>query len=193
MSNDTPESMGAADLAALLERALPGVSGSALAKLAEVAEEVVVPAGGTIASEGDPADGAYVVADGSVLLGIHQRHMDLAVATLGPGELLGWSWMVEPNRWSFDVSSPEGARLVRLPAPAVSSLVDSDPEAGLAISQDLLGVVARRLRDTRIQLLDLLGAVPASPGGSSGDASSGAGDTGAAGTGPELRADGGGP
>ena len=43
---------------------------------------------------------------GTVQLSVHQRQHDLAVATVGPGELLGWSWLVPPHRWDFDASSP---------------------------------------------------------------------------------------
>lgn len=146
----------------LLAGAFSGLDEAVVQRLAESSEVVEVDPGGRLASEGGPADAAYVVARGSVQLGIHQRQTDLTVATVGEGELLGWSWMVEPHRWSFDVTSAGGARLVRVPADQLEALVAEDPAAGVALCRNLLGVVSRRLRDTRVQLLDVHASSPGS-------------------------------
>jgi CRP-like cAMP-binding protein len=142
----------------LIKSAFDGLDDEAAARLAGAATLVEVAPGARLASEGDPADGVYVVAEGSIQLAIHQRQADLTVATLSTGELLGWSWAVEPHRWTFDVSSAGGASLVRVPMASLEGLVDEHPRAGVALYRAVVGVLSRRLRDTRVQLLDLHGS-----------------------------------
>lgn len=148
------------EVSRLLADALVGLDESAISRLADESEFIEVAPGTRLASEGEPADAGYVVAEGSVQLGIHQRQADLTVATLGKGELLGWSWMVEPHMWSFDVSSVGGARLLRVPADVLLAVVEEDPVAGVTLCRALLGVLSRRLRDTRVQLLDVHASAP---------------------------------
>lgn len=142
----------------LIGTAFGGLEDQAAARLAGAATVVELAPGTRFASEGQQADGAYVVAEGSIQLAIHQRQADLTVATLCEGELLGWSWAVEPHRWSFDISSAGGARLVRVPKASLEALVEDDPVAGVALLRTMVGVLSHRLRDTRVQLLDLHGS-----------------------------------
>ncbi len=149
---------GVAGPAELIGRsALRSLPEKARQRLAAVAEQVELRPGGVLAREGDPADAMFVVSDGRVELRLHQRQRDLTLATLGSGDLVGWSWFVSPHRWAFDVVAPHGATLLRLPAAALSEMVNSDPVVGRAVAGLLVGVLSRRLRDTRVQLLDLFG------------------------------------
>lgn len=145
-------------LAVLESSVLRSLPGASLAALAAVAETVELRSGQLLAREGDPADAMYVVCDGRVELRLHQRQRELPTATLGPHDLLGWSWFVEPNTWTVDVVAPTGATLVRIPRAALVELIDGDPSTGRALAEVLVGVLSRRLRDTRVQLLDLYGS-----------------------------------
>ena len=143
------------DVAALVAGALPGLPEGALGRLVGASEVVEVAPGGRLIHEGATADALFVVADGFVQLSLHQRDRDLPVATVGAGELLGWSWLVPPHRWDFDASSTDGATLVRMPAAELQAVMDDDPATASVVATNVAAVVSRRLRDTRIQLLDL--------------------------------------
>ncbi len=143
------------DPATLLDRALGDVPAPARARLLECAELVEFTAGDRIAAEGEPAEALHVVVAGTVQLAMHQRQADLCVATLGPGDLLGWSWLVPPHRWQFDATTPRGATLWRVPADELRSAMAEEPEVEAALATTMLSVLSRRLRDTRLQLLDL--------------------------------------
>lgn len=143
------------DLSGLLEGSFGAVSVAGCRRMVESARTIEVPRGGHVLREGDPADALYVVMSGTIQLGLHQRERDLAVASVGPGELLGWSWLVPPHRWDFDAVAVSGARLARIPAEVLRSVMRDDPADASAIGAVMLAVLGRRLRDTRIQLLDL--------------------------------------
>ena len=71
--------------------------------------------------EGEQADSFYVVRRGRIALEVFAPGRgQMILATLGPGELVGWSWLFPPYRWHFDgraVEPVSGARLRRrLPA-----------------------------------------------------------------------------
>lgn len=142
-------------LASMLEAAFGAVSARLQQRMAESAETLEVPPGGLVFSEGQHADALYVVESGTIQLSVNQRERDLAVASVGPGELLGWSWLVPPHSWDFDAVAVSGARLARVPAELLRTAMQDDPTDAAALSAAMLGVVSRRLRDTRIQLLDL--------------------------------------
>lgn len=134
---------------------LDSLSAGARRRLLESAETVEVAPGGRVLTEGGHADGLYVVLSGTVQLSVDQRGADLSVASVGPGELLGWSWLVPPHRWDFDASSAGGATLVRVPAEVLYAVMRDDPADAAALNAEMLAILSRRLRDTRIQLLDL--------------------------------------
>lgn len=159
-SGATRRAVPSTDPATVLDRSpLSALSAGALGLLAGAAGEVAVRPGGYLAREGDEADAMYVVCSGRLELRLHQRQQDLAVASLGPGDLVGWSWLVPPHRWTFDVFAPEGAELLRLPAQVLLELSETDPSAGRDLAQVMAGVLSRRLRDSRVQMLDLFGRV----------------------------------
>lgn len=148
------------ELRSLLEGTFGAVTTGACDRMIESAQVVEVAPSGRVFSEGGTADALYVVLSGTIQLGVNQRERDLAVASVGPGELLGWSWLVPPHRWDFDAVAVEGARLARIPAEVLRSVMQDDPADAAAIATVMLAVVGRRLRDTRIQLLDLFAASP---------------------------------
>lgn len=143
------------DIEDVIQRVLGAVPAAAQRRLFDVAELVELAPGTRVFAEGEPADALRIVVSGTVQLSVHQRQRDLAVASVGPGELLGWSWLVPPHRWDFDATTVDGATLVRIPAGELRSVMEDDQRAAAALATVILGVVSHRLRDTRIQLLDL--------------------------------------
>ncbi|MYS51522.1 cyclic nucleotide-binding domain-containing protein, partial [Streptomyces sp. SID6013] len=72
------------------------------ARLMELAQEVVFPEDHRIFEAGGRADRFWVVRSGAVSL--TQRVTSLqrvTVASLGVGDLLGWSWLFPPYEWDF--------------------------------------------------------------------------------------------
>jgi CRP-like cAMP-binding protein len=134
---------------------LAGLPADLLDHLASVASVEEVPPGEAVAREGDPAEAMYVLDSGLAELRLHDQGGERIVATLGPGDLIGWSWMVPPHLWQFDVLAPRGVVVARFSADDLGSIAIDDPAGALALNRAVAGVVARRLRDTRAQLLDL--------------------------------------
>ncbi len=126
--------------------------------LAGCGRNVVFPANTAIAHEGDPAEHFYVLRTGRVALGIHMPQREpLVVATLGPGDVLGWSWLFSPPYWRFDALTTQETRAIALDGVCLRAKCDADPALGYRLMQRFAHILVQRLEATRVQLADLYG------------------------------------
>lgn len=133
-----------------------GLTDAQLDALCAGAEVVEVAAGTRLVQEGRPADHGYLVVDGRLGIELHlPARGDVTVGTVGPGELLGWSWLTAPRRWRFDAVARTDARLVALDADAVAAAGEADPTLALAVTRQVVRTMTDRLEATRHQLLDV--------------------------------------
>lgn len=113
-------------------------------------------------SEGDPADRFFVVRKGRVALETNAPPSGaVVVATLGPGEVVGWSWLFPPYEWHFDARAMEDTSAVALDGTCLRGKCEEDTDLGYRLMKRFAEIAQRRLQAARIQLLDLYG----SPGG----------------------------
>ncbi|UQA97003.1 cyclic nucleotide-binding domain-containing protein [Streptomyces halobius] len=127
-------------------------------RLMECARDVSFPEGARIFEEGGIADRFWIVHTGSVNLDVQMRGEPPAtVAMLGHGDLLGWSWLVPPYTWRLGAEATSPVRAHEFDAIAVRALCEADPALGMAVTHQVLEVVAHRLQSTRMRLLDLYG------------------------------------
>ena len=136
---------------------LAGLHEADIDLMAGCARNEVFEAGAFIAREGESADRFFVVRAGRVGLEIHAPTGPLVVETLGAGELVGWSWIVPPHRWVYDVEVLERARVVAIDAACLRDKCEVDPAFGYRVMKRFAQVVAERLQATRLRLLDLYG------------------------------------
>jgi len=79
------------------------------------------------------------------------------VQTLGPGDVLGWSWLVPPHYWQFTATALTSVTAVELDTAELQALAEADPALGYPLALTLFEVVVARLQSTRSRLLDLYG------------------------------------
>ncbi|MFH9350379.1 Crp/Fnr family transcriptional regulator [Kitasatospora sp. NPDC017646] len=118
---------------------------------------VSYPAGTRLFDEGGKADRFWLLRSGEVALDLYVpgRHPAPVVETLGPGQLLGWSWISPPYRWHLGAQTVTAVEATRFPAADVLGLCAAEPELGYALMRRFTEVVAERLQATRVRLLDL--------------------------------------
>lgn len=145
-----------------------GLTVGQLHALADCGGQVSFPVGTMILRERQPAEQFYVILEGRVALEVYSPNLGaIVVESLDAGEVLGWSWMIPPYRWQFDAHAVGEVRVLRFDAACLRAAFDEDPALGYALLQRLAKVMGRRLRNTRLQLLDLFGrpAPIQTPGG----------------------------
>ena len=137
---------------------LAGMLPSEIALLAACAEPTVFGAGERVFDEGHDAQRFWLICTGRVRLDtVVPGRGPVVVETLGPGTVLGWSWVAPPHRWHFGAQALETTTAVRMEVPAVRDVCDQYPAIGYRLMDGFVQVVIDRLQNTRIRLLDLYG------------------------------------
>lgn len=129
-------------------------------RLVALAQRLTVAGGDTLLREGDPSNRLYILCRGRVGLSLLiAGRPEMTILTLGPGELLGWSALL-PDPAPTRVASAralEATDLLVFEGPAVIALCEEDHEIGYAVMRSAFKAVARRLVETRLQVLDVFG------------------------------------
>ncbi len=139
---------------------------AALRRLAPATEIKSLDAGKTIFREGRTSDEVYVVRDGRVSLEVCAPGVGCRrILSVGPGELLGWSPILESDQpLTATARTIEPSELLVLNATALRAIFEEHPELGYRFLQQLARAIARRLTATRMQLLNLYGEEMATAG-----------------------------
>lgn len=112
--------------------------------------------GAYIFHAGRPASACYLIRDGHVAVEIFDAFRGpITVQTLGEPNVLGWSWLMEPQRWCFDARATDPVDVIRLDAAELRRVCESDPRFGYALLKRFTAVFAKRLQAARFQLLDI--------------------------------------
>jgi CRP-like cAMP-binding protein len=132
--------------------------------LATLAEEERYKPGEFIFHEGNPADRLYLLLEGRIemMMGTNaegtQRAMVMAV---GPGEIFGWSSLVEPYQMTASAQCATSVRVVAITASGVRALMTMSCSMGYRLIQKACQTASGRLRATRVQLLSTIRPIAA--------------------------------
>ncbi|MFD5847319.1 cyclic nucleotide-binding domain-containing protein [Streptomyces chartreusis] len=127
-------------------------------RLMSLAREVSFPEDARIFEAGGTADRFWVIRSGAVSL--DQRVTSLqrvTVASLGAGDLLGWSWLFPPYQWDFGAEAFSPVRAYEFEAEAVLRLCEEDTQLGLSLVRYVAEILAHRLEMTRGKLMEQYG------------------------------------
>lgn len=135
-----------------------GLSPAEIAAISVGAHVVDLVAGQHLFREGRVADHAFLVTHGHIGIELHlPQRGAVPVSTVGPGELLGWSWLLPPHAWRFDATARSAARVVALDGRTIRAACDHDPVLDRRIARQVIRTMTARLEASRHQLLDLYG------------------------------------
>jgi CRP/FNR family transcriptional regulator, cyclic AMP receptor protein len=135
-----------------------GLTEEQRAKVAGTAREVTFAARERLFDEGQPAHACWLIRSGRIVLDtVVPGRGAIVVQTLGPGDVVGWSWLVPPRRWHFGAVAAEEVAAVELDTDRLKALADEDPALGYPLVLGLFESVLQRLQSTRGRLLDLYG------------------------------------
>ena len=120
-----------------------------------LATELGFAAGEVVFDMDEPADVFYLIAEGRVALEVDVTARGTSVVeTLGPGELLGVSWIFPSARWNWRARAVEPTTAVGFDAAAVRSRCGEDRDLAVHVYGTVAAEAVRRLHATRVRLLD---------------------------------------
>ncbi|MEX0613441.1 MAG: Crp/Fnr family transcriptional regulator [Pirellulales bacterium] len=114
--------------------------------------------GDVVFRQGDVAQHIYLVVHGNVSLEICAAGSGCKpILTLGPGELLGWSSVLEQLSYTARSRALNTTRLVEINVAQLLAIFDHDPQFGYELMRQVALALAKRLSATRMQFLDVYG------------------------------------
>jgi CRP/FNR family transcriptional regulator, cyclic AMP receptor protein len=138
---------------------LAGLEPDAIETMAGCARNVRFDAGTYICREGEPAGTFLLLRKGRVALETHAPGRGpVAFQTLGPGQMLGVSWLVPPHRWEFDARVLELTRALSFDAVCLRGKCDADHSLGYRLMLRFVPELVRRMQAARLQSLNVYGA-----------------------------------
>jgi CRP-like cAMP-binding protein len=127
--------------------------------LAMIGERCGVQKGTCLFREGDSADAFYVLLEGQVELRVTlspQSASKVCVTRLGPGEIFGWSALVEPYVYHLSAVATQDALCARFDGPNLCELLAHYPGIGYKLMCRVTQVIGDRLQNLRIQFVSMI-------------------------------------
>ncbi|PKQ27167.1 MAG: regulator [Actinobacteria bacterium HGW-Actinobacteria-4] len=123
-----------------------GLSQGSLKRVAACGRARSIAGGETLFYAGEHADSFYVVLQGRIDLRIHRRSgASLVLDTVKGGDVVGWSWLVEPYRWKFDALAVQDSQLLAFDGDCLRHTCEDDPVFGYAFLRRVTQVMHHRI------------------------------------------------
>ena len=134
---------------------LRGLAPAHLAELSRLTQQITLSAGQFLGREREAAVAFYLLQSGRVAVEVQKPGRGaVRVKVVGPGDIVGWSWLVPPYRWHFDARVLDSVQALALDAEALRRKCDADHELGYQLLKRLIAVVGSRLAATQEHVLD---------------------------------------
>ncbi|NVB78353.1 MAG: cyclic nucleotide-binding domain-containing protein [Kofleriaceae bacterium] len=153
--------MTIADLEGLLRKHdfLKGLSTTQTKLLVGCAKNVHFAEGAYLMREGRQADVFYLIRAGRIALESNvPGRGPVQMEDIGPGDILGLSWLVPPYREHLDARAVEPILALAFDAKCLRDKLEADHELGYALIRRVFEHAYRRLVRVRLQRLDVYGA-----------------------------------
>jgi CRP/FNR family cyclic AMP-dependent transcriptional regulator len=130
-----------------------GLDSAAVDALTAALEPVDFPRAHVIFNEGEPGDRLYIVASGKVKIGRRSADgRENLLAVMGPSDMFGELSIFDPGPRTSTATTVTEVRAMTMDRSALREWISKRPD----IAEQLLRVIARRLRRTNNMLADLI-------------------------------------
>jgi CRP-like cAMP-binding protein len=134
-----------------------GLAEEQIASLAAVATRVSFAENQIILADREHSSAFYFVVSGSVAVELRASRFALCVQALGPGQVFGWSALLDHQDTLFQVRARENTEALRVSGDDLKSLCHRDTPLGAEFLQRTLQVVASRVRATEERFAEMCG------------------------------------
>jgi CRP-like cAMP-binding protein len=134
-----------------------GLGDRQIATLASIASEVTFEDNQVVLVDGERSKAFFLVLTGSVSVELRTANYVVSVQALGPGEVFGWSALLEDHDTLFQVRTREITTALRLEGADLKAAYRRDTALGTEILERVLAVVAGRVKATEIRFAEMCG------------------------------------
>ena len=110
-----------------------------------------------VINAGDPANEFYIIIEGEAEIDIvDSDNFSTPISILRESDLIGWSWFYYPFKWQFSAKASSELKVLVFDATAIKRLSYTDHKIGYEVMKRVAKVMAKRLKDSRILIKDLI-------------------------------------
>jgi CRP-like cAMP-binding protein len=129
---------------------MAGLTDAEIADVMRLATRARLASGETLFHLGDTADAVYLVERGRIALTlpvrVAGREEDVLVEERGPGQMVGWSGLIPPHRFTLNARAPLETELLALPRAALLEHFATRPAVAYQVTRNVATVVGQRLQ-----------------------------------------------
>lgn len=131
-----------------------GFNDDALNLLCECSSTCEIKKGEILFLQGDKADKFYVIQNGSISIQMPAiMGPTLEIQTLTKDQVLGWSWLISPYKWSFQTMAEEASELLAFDGVTILARCEQDPKFGYDLLKKFAGLMSARLDAARQKMM----------------------------------------
>jgi CRP-like cAMP-binding protein len=134
-----------------------GLSEAQIARLAAVATHVTFDENQIILTDHQQSSAFYFLLSGSVAIELRASRYAVCVQALGPGQVFGWSALLDDQDTLFQVRAREVTAALRVSGEELKALCHLDAPLGTEFLRRTLQVVASRVRATEERFAEMCG------------------------------------
>ena len=117
--------------------------------------ELRIKKGDVLFKHGNRADKFYLLRNGQISIQVPAlMGPTLEIQTLGEDQILGWSWLIPPYRWSFQARALEDSDLLEFDGSAILARCEEDPNFGYELFKRFAALMSERLDAARQKMMD---------------------------------------
>ncbi len=128
---------------------LNGLSSAEMEQVLGLGTRLTVPSGSSLFRLGDPADRLFLTERGRIRLTLPMqlrgKDEDILVEERSPGQIVGWSALIPPYRFTLTATAPLETEVIALSREALVDYFAAHPAAGYKIAMNLAMVIGHRL------------------------------------------------
>jgi len=133
------------------------VSDEDLAAIAEISEEVPYKADDVVCTEDDQASHIYFVKSGRVAILVDiNNNKKIMVDTISFGEMFGWSALVAQKKVTATSKCVDDSVIIMVDSKRLKGLFLKNCRLGYQIMEKIANLISDRLKDTRLQFINLI-------------------------------------
>lgn len=126
-----------------------------IARLAEMACHISLPAGHRLFDEDMPARKFWIIDAGQVALDALVPGVGrVVIERLGRGDVVGLSWLEPPYQFRYGAVTTQPMQAYEFDAAAVRAACEQDPALGYALLNRFIAIALHRLQATRARLIE---------------------------------------
>ncbi len=129
---------------------LRGLAPADIAAVVALGARIALSEGATLFRLGSEASSLYLVERGRVTLTLPMqlagREQDVLVEERLPGQMLGWSALIPPHRFTLNATAPLATELIALPRQKLLDHFAEHPQVGYTVLTNLAGIIGHRLQ-----------------------------------------------